>query len=65
MGRSDGAFFMNNKDIFMASVPKINAKSTIGAGDSVITGFIYTYMNGGSLFDSFKFGVAIRYSNGI
>ncbi|WP_221037763.1 1-phosphofructokinase [Borrelia sp. HM] len=55
---SDGAFFMNNKNIFMASVPKINAKSTIGAGDSVIAGFIYTYMKGGSFCDSFRFGVA-------
>ncbi|AHH04783.1 1-phosphofructokinase [Borrelia miyamotoi] len=55
---SDGAIFINNKDIFVASVPKINSVSTIGAGDSVVAGFIYAYQNGSSLCDSFRFGVA-------
>ncbi|UEQ07261.1 1-phosphofructokinase [Borrelia hermsii] len=55
---SEGAMFINNKDAYVASVPQIDSLSTIGAGDSVVAGFVYAYQNGNSLCDSFKFGVA-------
>ncbi|APS98812.1 1-phosphofructokinase [Borreliella mayonii] len=55
----DGAIFIGSKNIaFRAFVPKINSVSTIGAGDSVIAGFVYAFDNGSTLEDSFKFGVA-------
>ncbi|AHH10814.1 1-phosphofructokinase [Borrelia coriaceae] len=57
MGRS-GAVFINSKDVFLASVPQIDSLSTIGAGDSVVAGFVYAYQIGNSLLDAFKFGVA-------
>ncbi|UPA12284.1 1-phosphofructokinase [Borrelia venezuelensis] len=55
---SEGAVFINNKDDCLASVPQINSLSTIGAGDSVVAGFVYAHQNGNSLLDSFRFGVA-------
>ncbi|BDU62701.1 1-phosphofructokinase [Candidatus Borrelia fainii] len=55
---NEGAVFINNKDACLASVPQINSLSTIGAGDSVVAGFVYAYQNGNSLLDSFRFGVA-------
>ncbi|WP_434756945.1 1-phosphofructokinase [Borrelia puertoricensis] len=55
---SKGAVFINNKDACLANVPQINSLSTIGAGDSVVAGFVYAYQNGNSLLDSFRFGVA-------
>ncbi|AHH08600.1 1-phosphofructokinase [Borrelia anserina] len=55
---SEGAIFINSNDVYVASVPKINSLSTIGAGDSVVAGFVYAYQNGNSLRDSFRFGVA-------
>ncbi len=56
---SDGAIFIGGKNVaFRAFVPKINSVSTIGAGDSVIAGFVYAFDNGSTLEDSFKFGVA-------
>lgn len=36
----DGAILVNNSEIYRAYVPKIEVRSTIGAGDSSIAGFI-------------------------
>ncbi len=41
-----GGFLVNASGIYRASVPKIDALSTIGAGDSSIGGFIYGVVNG-------------------
>ncbi|AYE36484.1 1-phosphofructokinase [Borrelia turcica IST7] len=54
----DGAVFVGTRDACVATVPKIDSLSTIGAGDSVVAGFVYAYCNGNSFHDSFKFGVA-------
>ncbi|WP_301409777.1 1-phosphofructokinase [Borreliella tanukii] len=56
---SDGAIFIGSNNVaFRAFVPKISPISTIGAGDSVIAGFVYAFDNKNTLEDSFKFGVA-------
>lgn len=55
---SDGAIFIGKNVAFRAFVPKISSVSTIGAGDSVIAGFVYAFDNKNTLADSFKFGVA-------
>ncbi|APQ14959.1 1-phosphofructokinase [Borreliella garinii] len=56
---SDGAIFIGSENVaFRAFVPKISSASTIGAGDSVIAGFVYAFDNRNTLKDSFKFGVA-------
>ncbi|WP_445436085.1 1-phosphofructokinase [Candidatus Borreliella tachyglossi] len=54
----DGAVFISDKETYIASVPKINSVSTIGAGDSVVAGFVHAHQNGNSFYDSFKFGIA-------
>ncbi len=56
---SDGAIFIGSENVaFRAFVPKISSASTIGAGDSVIAGFVYAFDNRNTLKDSFKFGVS-------
>ncbi|UGQ17412.1 1-phosphofructokinase [Borrelia sp. RT1S] len=54
----EGAVFVGTQDAYLAIVPRADSPSTIGAGDSVVAGFIYAYHNGKSFCDSFKFGVA-------
>jgi 1-phosphofructokinase family hexose kinase len=41
-----GAIGLLQKDIYIAKVPKISSLSTIGAGDSLIAGFIGAYSKG-------------------
>ena len=41
---SDGAVFACKEGLFCATVPAVEAKSTIGAGDSTIAGFIHGTM---------------------
>ncbi|WP_024653416.1 1-phosphofructokinase [Borrelia persica] len=54
----EGAVFINKQDVYVANVPRIDSLSTIGAGDSVVAGFVYAYYNGSSFSDSFRFAVA-------
>ncbi len=63
---SDGAIFIGSKNVaFRAFVPKISSASTIGAGDSVIAGFVYAFDNRNTLKDSFKIWCCGRYSHSI
>ena len=41
-----GAVLASSEGIFVADAPKIEALSTIGAGDSSIAGFLYAHVNG-------------------
>ena len=43
-----GALLCNDEGVFMAIPPKIEVKSTIGAGDSMIAGFISAIAEGES-----------------
>ena len=40
-----GAVLASDDGIFVAEAPKIEALSTIGAGDSSIAGFLYAHIN--------------------
>ncbi|MFC0270767.1 1-phosphofructokinase [Metabacillus herbersteinensis] len=53
-----GALFINKEASYLASVPKGTVKNSVGAGDSVVAGFISAYSTGKSLMDSFQIGVA-------
>lgn len=53
-----GAVISCADGVFYASVPKINALSTIGAGDSTIAGFLFAYSKGESLSDCFMNAVS-------
>ena len=42
---------------FRADAPKGKLVNSVGAGDSMVAGFIYGYLNGGSYADAFHYGV--------
>ena len=41
---------------FRAEAPKGKLVNSVGAGDSMVAGFIYGYLNGGSYADAFRYG---------
>lgn len=53
-----GAIYSSNMGICSAVVPEIKVKSTIGAGDSLIAGFIGAISKGKNYIDAFKVGVS-------
>ncbi len=54
----EGALLINKDCVLEASVPKGNLINSIGAGDSMVAGFIAGYVKGMSLEDSFRLAVA-------
>ena len=53
----DGALFIGKDRVFHSPGLKVPVQSTVGAGDSMVAGFIYGYLNGGSYADAFRYGV--------
>jgi len=54
----DGALLVNNEFVMEASVPKGELINSIGAGDSMVAGFIAGYVGNMSLENSFRLAVA-------
>lgn len=55
----DGAVLINsNGDVTTSNVPKGVVKNSVGAGDSMVAGFIAGYLNSKKIEDGFKLGVA-------
>ena len=54
----EGALLINKDCVLEASVPKGNLINSIGAGDSMVAGFIAGYVKGMPLEDSFRLAVA-------
>lgn len=46
------------KERYIAIPPKITVRSTVGAGDSLIGGFLYQWFQTGELADALRYGVA-------
>jgi 1-phosphofructokinase len=55
---SKGALLINKETVLYANVPKGEVRNSVGAGDSVVAGFIGTYMQDRNLVEAFKTGVA-------
>ncbi|MGG4489919.1 1-phosphofructokinase [Metabacillus idriensis] len=53
-----GAIFINQHGAFFANVPSGKVKNSVGAGDSVVAGFIAGYKEHGDYKQAFKQGVA-------
>ena len=49
--------FTNNKEL-KVSPPKVEKKSTVGAGDSTVAGFVLSLSQGKTFEDALKYGVA-------
>ena len=54
----NGAILSCSAGTFCATVPKINVKSTIGAGDSSIAGFLVAYQSGKTASDCLRLSAA-------
>ncbi|WP_416297626.1 1-phosphofructokinase [Paenibacillus illinoisensis] len=54
----EGALLITGSDVYHASVPKGKVKNSVGAGDSMIGGFIGTYVLHGDILEAFRTGVA-------
>ena len=54
----DGALFVNKDFVLEASVPKGKLINSIGAGDSMVAGFVAGFVKGMTIEDAFKLAVA-------
>jgi 6-phosphofructokinase 2 len=57
MGES-GAILLTKKNTFRAVPPKVEKKSTVGAGDSMVAGLVWSLANGKSIREALNYGVA-------
>ena len=55
---SDGAIFVSENNSFYIPIVKGKVINSVGAGDSMVAGFIYAYLNEMSEGDMFKMAVA-------
>ncbi|QNF35410.1 1-phosphofructokinase family hexose kinase [Adhaeribacter swui] len=53
-----GAMLITRDQVEHVPAPKVKARSTVGAGDSMVAGLVYKLSLGWSLSDSVKYGVA-------
>lgn len=61
----DGALAFNNNNIYKISIPKIEIKSTVGSGDSMIAGFAVGINRGYSFEDTLKLAAACGTANAL
>lgn len=54
----DGAFFISEEGVYHASAPAGQVKNSVGAGDSMIAGFVGTLSQTGDALQAFRAGVA-------
>ena len=54
----DGAIFFTGNEIYRSNVLKRSLKNSVGAGDSMIAGFIGQYTATKNALEAFKWGVA-------
>lgn len=57
MGK-DGAMLICDEGVYKASAPKGTVQNSVGAGDSVVAGFLAEYTRSHSIVDAFKYGAA-------
>jgi 1-phosphofructokinase len=53
-----GAVFINEPSAFIASVPRGEVKSSVGAGDSMVAGFLANYLKTENSKEAFRYSVA-------
>lgn len=53
-----GALFFNRKHVLYASAPKGELKNSVGAGDSVVAGFLVAYLREADAKGAFRYAVA-------
>ncbi len=58
-----GAFFVSTDKAYRASIPIVNAISTIGCGDSSVAGFCHALCNGQTIEEALRFSMACGIAN--
>jgi 6-phosphofructokinase 2 len=53
-----GAFLFSKDETFKVVPPKVEIKSTVGAGDSMVAGIVFALSNDASLGEALEYGVA-------
>jgi 1-phosphofructokinase len=53
-----GAVYINEIDAYKAAVPQGEVKSSVGAGDSMVAGFVAQYLKAGDRKEAFRYSVA-------
>ncbi|MBT2685479.1 1-phosphofructokinase [Bacillus sp. ISL-37] len=53
-----GAVYINEIDAYKAAVPQGEVKSSVGAGDSMVAGFVAQYLKTGDRKEAFRYSVA-------
>ncbi|MNW64940.1 1-phosphofructokinase [compost metagenome] len=54
----EGALFISDQGVYYANAPKGKVKNSVGAGDSMIAGFVGTLSLTGDVLEAFRTGVA-------
>lgn len=54
----DGAMLVCSEGVYTASAPKGKVKNSVGAGDSVVAGFLAEYTKSFDIVESFRYGAA-------
>ena len=55
---SAGAMMVTAKDIYRVAAPPVKRRSTVGAGDSMVAGIVYSLSNNKTLKEAIQYGVA-------
>ena len=53
-----GAVYINENEAYKADVPQGEVKSSVGAGDSMVAGFLAQYLKSGNRKEAFRYSVA-------
>ncbi|WP_223700886.1 1-phosphofructokinase [Sutcliffiella deserti] len=54
----EGALLYSNSGIFIAKAPKGNVKNSVGAGDSLVAGFLAGYLQHNNIAEALQYGIA-------
>ncbi|WP_121612187.1 1-phosphofructokinase [Mesobacillus foraminis] len=54
----EGAVFINEQSAYISTVPKGELKSSVGAGDSMVAGFLSSFLSGKEVKEAFRYSVA-------
>jgi len=55
---ASGAMLVSGKDVFKIAAPAVKTKSTVGAGDSMVAGIVFSVSKGKNLYEALQYGVA-------
>jgi len=53
-----GAILVSGEETFKISAPAVKTRSTVGAGDSLVAGLVFSLSNGKDLYEAGQYGVA-------